>query len=469
MEMFIPFDRPQSLYSSSFFSRCVVCCLFFFSALSQTHSPQCFFTKKMNRNRTTILDLSNSKLRGERGATTIINSLSKHDNTLLLRSSGLDLEAVTILAKNLSSRSSLQFLDLSYNKLKDEGVKELSRNLPENLKELILNGCEIGDEGCKSLVSNLSRNCDVSRLSLCGNMITSQGALYFASMIESTNLRRLDLSRNIIEREGVDALMSCSSQRFEIVGFRDWFDAVSKEREALWKEKRKLSKQRRRMREMLLRNQEKNLETAFTTWKVMCNRIREADGRRKLEAKRIRRECSTNTLHRVCRRIVFGATRSAFDMWRRYMWQCRLNSVETQWRERLRAEREQHEAQIRELRGKLETSSNESNTRTVKRLLRRWKHRYLSSAFKTWNDVVRQDSLEREQLESSTFRIVVALKKMHHNKIFRAWQTWRSYTLMCRQKLDSSSELRGHAARSVFRSLKRWRVRGVLECWREFQ
>ena len=218
----------------------------------------------MNRNRTTILDLSNSKLRGERGATTIINSLSKHDNTLLLRSSGLDLEAVTILAKNLSSRSSLQFLDLSYNKLKDEGVKELSRNLPENLKELILNGCEIGDEGCKSLVSNLSRNCDVSRLSLCGNMITSQGAIYFASMIESTNLRRLDLSRNIIEREGVDALMSCSSQRFEIVGFRDWFDAVSKEREALWKEKRKLSKQRRRMREMLLRNQEKNLETALS-------------------------------------------------------------------------------------------------------------------------------------------------------------------------------------------------------------
>ena len=174
----------------------------------------------MNRNRTTILDLSNSKLKGERGATTVINSLSEHDNRLLRDQVVWISKPLRFSLKNLSSRSSLQFLDLSYNKLKDEGVKELSKNLPENLKELILDGCEIGDEGCKSLASNLSRNSDVSRLDLCGNMITSQGAVYFASVIESTNLRRLDLSRNIIEKEGVDALMSCSSQRFEIVGFR---------------------------------------------------------------------------------------------------------------------------------------------------------------------------------------------------------------------------------------------------------
>ena len=144
--------------------------------------------------------------------------------------------------------------------------------------------------------------------------------------------------------------------------------------------------------------------------------------------------------------------------------------METEWRERLLAEREQHEAQIRELRGELETNSNQSNTRTVKRLLRRWKHRYLSSAFKTWYDIIRQDSLYRQDLESSSFRIVVALKKMRHNKILCAWQTWRSYALMCRQKLDSNAELRSHAARSVFRSLKRWRVNMLsrgFETWRD--
>ena len=130
-----------------------------------THLPS--ISQSPRSMKRTILDLSNSKLRGERGATTVINSISKHDNALLLRSSCLDLEALTILSKHLSSRSSLLFLDLSYNKLKNEGVKELSRNLPENLTEFILDGCEIGDEGCKSLASNLSRNSEVSRLSLC--------------------------------------------------------------------------------------------------------------------------------------------------------------------------------------------------------------------------------------------------------------------------------------------------------------
>jgi hypothetical protein len=148
------------------------------------------------------------------------------------------------------------------------------------------------------------------------------------------------------------------------------------------------------------------------------------------------------------------------------MWQSRLNSLETQWKLKLQTERERHELEIRKLRGELESSSSEHNTLTVKRLLRRWQHRFLSSAFKTWYDVTTQDAMDRRELESSVFRVVVALKKMQHQEKARAWQTWRSHTLrsrshseMSRQRLDSTTVLRGHAARSVFRSLKRWRVR----------
>ena len=110
-------------------------------------------------------------------------------------------------------------------------MKILSQYVSESsIKELVLDGCEIGDEGCKALASNLSRNSEILRLSLCGNEITDQGATYFASVLESTCLIRLDLSRNIIESEGVDALRQISSTgKCEILGFSDWYEAVSRE------------------------------------------------------------------------------------------------------------------------------------------------------------------------------------------------------------------------------------------------
>lgn len=293
-------------------------------------------------------------------------------------------------------------MDLSYNNLNDEGVKILSLTLPENLKELILDGCEVGDEGCKALLSNISRNSDISYLSLAGNLITSEGAKFIASILTDSQcpLRKLNLSRNIIERHGVDTLKQAPSN-CAIVGFTDWSDAVSRELDMLREEKRRITKRQRRMREMMMRFQHQNLQKAWVSWKLKCKHMREEERnasstrvrnnlRRALlrmfrvklssgfrtwfrnvtkqrteetrrqvkrakmrrfikhmqrrvlssawrrfthvisearhakmrqdEANKVRRECSTTILHRVYRRIVFGITRSAFDMWKRYVW-----------------------------------------------------------------------------------------------------------------------------------------------------
>ncbi|XP_056597849.1 NACHT, LRR and PYD domains-containing protein 12-like, partial [Triplophysa dalaica] len=140
-----------------------------------------------------------------------------------------------------SNSSSLTELNLSYNKLKDSGVKLLSDGLKNTnckLKTLHLSGCSIGSEGCVALTSALRSNpshltqldlrknnpedsgvkllsdllkdphCQLQTLLLSVCNLTEKSCSSLASVLRSnsSNLTELSLSHNKLKDSGVKLL-----------------------------------------------------------------------------------------------------------------------------------------------------------------------------------------------------------------------------------------------------------------------
>ncbi|XP_057699962.1 uncharacterized protein LOC130920622 isoform X2 [Corythoichthys intestinalis] len=160
--------------------------------------------------------------------------------SLYLRECGLDKGSCHLLASVLSSPSNLRHLDLSSNKLSDEGVEILSKGLaspncilesldlsycdlekgschplasllssPSHLKHLELSSNILLDEGVEILSKGLvSPNCILYFLKLSGCSITQRGCISLAEALKVTpsHLQELDLSRNDLSGEGVEIL-----------------------------------------------------------------------------------------------------------------------------------------------------------------------------------------------------------------------------------------------------------------------
>ncbi|XP_048052028.1 NACHT, LRR and PYD domains-containing protein 12-like isoform X2 [Megalobrama amblycephala] len=145
-------------------------------------------------------------------------------------------EGCAALTSSLRSNSLLRELDLTWNKIGDEGLTLLSDGLKDphcKLEKLTLCRCNITDEGCAVLASALRSNshlreldlsnniiggegltllsdglkdphCKLEKLTLCRCNITDEGCAVLASALRSnSHLRELDLSNNIIGGEGL--------------------------------------------------------------------------------------------------------------------------------------------------------------------------------------------------------------------------------------------------------------------------
>nr|XP_029505477.1 NACHT, LRR and PYD domains-containing protein 12-like isoform X2 [Oncorhynchus nerka] len=166
----------------------------------------------------------------------------KASKAALLSGCGVTEESCTFLASALKSNPShLRVLDLSYNDLKDSGVKLLSAGLGNprcKLETLRLSACLVTEESCASLVSALRSNpshlreldlsnndlkdsgvkllsaglgiphCKLETLRLSACLVTEEGCASLVSALRSnqSHLRNLDLSNNDLKDSGVKLL-----------------------------------------------------------------------------------------------------------------------------------------------------------------------------------------------------------------------------------------------------------------------
>ena len=122
-----------------------------------------------------ILDLSNKKSMlyiREEGAKELAKNLPTSLTSLYLSRNNIGAEGAKELAKNLPA--SLTSLDLSGNNIGTKGAKELAKNLPASLTSLDLESNKIGDEGAKELAKNLPAS--LTSLDLESNGIRDEGA-----------------------------------------------------------------------------------------------------------------------------------------------------------------------------------------------------------------------------------------------------------------------------------------------------
>jgi len=126
---------------------------------------------------------------------------------------GLCAQSIDCFAKALSENSSLQKLDLSYNKIQDEEAKLLFQALEKNvgLKYIKLEENGIGNESIKSLAHFLKENTSLQKINLACNNIDDEGvkclaqALKFNKTLKAINLDcHWDCNRG---SEGIDYLI----------------------------------------------------------------------------------------------------------------------------------------------------------------------------------------------------------------------------------------------------------------------
>ncbi|XP_029354534.1 NACHT, LRR and PYD domains-containing protein 12-like [Echeneis naucrates] len=132
----------------------------------------------------------------------------------MLRFSNLTDKCCPALADVLSTRESyLRELDLGYNNITDDGVRELVKGLNDQncrLKILRLQGCGVTSKACKYLATSLTQSLKLRELDLCGNEIGNEGLQHLSSGLRSCEcqLEKLKLSQCNIEQKGCYYLAS---------------------------------------------------------------------------------------------------------------------------------------------------------------------------------------------------------------------------------------------------------------------
>ncbi|XP_073685380.1 NACHT, LRR and PYD domains-containing protein 3-like [Garra rufa] len=150
----------------------------------------------------------------EQGCAALFSALwsNTHLRELNLSRNKLGASGVKQLSKLLKdSHCKLEKIELSECSVKNEGCADLTLALRSNislLKELILNGNELGDSGVKVLCDGLKdSHCKLEKIQLANCSITEKGCDDLASALRSnTHLREINLSWNKLEVSGVNAL-----------------------------------------------------------------------------------------------------------------------------------------------------------------------------------------------------------------------------------------------------------------------
>lgn len=133
---------------------------------------------------------------------------------------GIGPKEARLVKEAIIANQQLSVVKLSYNDLRDEGVKIIAEGISANgthhpsLSTLDLGFNSIGDVGCEALsVHALAGNYVLETLYLSGNRIKEKGALSIAgAMLHGSALSQLHLSVNCIQTPGLKALTGAIAQ-----------------------------------------------------------------------------------------------------------------------------------------------------------------------------------------------------------------------------------------------------------------
>jgi Ran GTPase-activating protein (RanGAP) involved in mRNA processing and transport len=171
-----------------------------------------------------ILDLSGNRLRDD-GAESIAKLLRVNESVvhLGLRSNDIGHRGGQAIAMALCSNNSITSLDLgghggiNRNHIGTEGAAALGDALRVNavLCSLSVSSNGLGSEGMTKIGIGLQGNKTLARLNIASNNLGYEGAKVLASILESTELRELDLSRNSIGDRGGQLLFQALARGVE--------------------------------------------------------------------------------------------------------------------------------------------------------------------------------------------------------------------------------------------------------------
>ena len=168
--------------------------------------------RRLRNNDCTLLhlDLSYNKI-GDEGATALAKALEGNTTLkkLILFSIQISDEGATALAEAMKGNTTMQTLYLSFNQISDKGATALAKAMKGNttLQKLDLGSNQISDEGATALGQALMGNTTLQRLYLYKNKISDEGATALVQAMKgNTTLRHLHLGDNEISDEGATAL-----------------------------------------------------------------------------------------------------------------------------------------------------------------------------------------------------------------------------------------------------------------------
>lgn len=165
-----------------------------------------------NPNLTTLRLSSNAHSFTLKAVTALFNAALAHKNLskLYLSDTALNINSIKLIVGNINELP-LTCLDLSHNKIKDEGAILIAKALKRNttLIKLRLNCADIRIEGVKAIADALQDNTTLRCLDLAKNKFWNSGVLVIAKALEiNRTLNELNLNGNSMWSEGVTALLA---------------------------------------------------------------------------------------------------------------------------------------------------------------------------------------------------------------------------------------------------------------------
>eukprot|EP01104_Vermistella_antarctica_P020132 TRINITY_DN840_c0_g1_i1.p1 TRINITY_DN840_c0_g1~~TRINITY_DN840_c0_g1_i1.p1 ORF type:complete len:1486 (-),score=419.48 TRINITY_DN840_c0_g1_i1:95-4552(-) len=170
----------------------------------------------------TELDIGGNSI-GDDGAIAILKAVAKNKHLPLYR---LDMQlndlgsGVVKIIDPIFQETAISHLNLSFNRLGDEGARAVASILPRTpfLHALLLEGNGITFEGANLLANALIHNKSLAALSLANNRIENKGAIAFARVLEVNNtLSTLLLSGNPIEPQYARLLFAACRDNYSLV------------------------------------------------------------------------------------------------------------------------------------------------------------------------------------------------------------------------------------------------------------